>query len=66
MDVCLYQARKKFHSRSQSRGAAVGFGRGQMGIYERPLAAGCRAAELFKLAWIKHLMEILNLVGVNC
>ena len=27
--------------------AAVGFGSGQMAIYERPLAAGCRDAELF-------------------
>ena len=28
--------------------AAVGFGSSQMAIYERPLAACCRAAELFQ------------------
>ena len=50
--ICIYQARKKVHGRSQSRTAVV-FGCGQMSIYERPPAAGLQN---FFQAWYFHIL----------
>ena len=50
--ICIYQARKKVHGRSQSRTAVV-FGCGQMSIYERPPAAGLQN---FFQAWYLHIL----------